>query len=82
MIDRSYEPTITRQAELPGMSRGMVYYLPRPVSAAALALMRRIDEMHLEHPCMGGTHAAPPNGPRRHQRGLATHCDAPVPHGH
>ncbi len=23
MIDRSYEPTITRQAELPGMSRGM-----------------------------------------------------------
>ncbi len=35
------------------MSRGSVYYLPRPVSEADLALMRRIDELHLEHPFMG-----------------------------
>src|SRR5665647_3016642 len=35
------------------MSRGSVYYLPRPVSEADLALMRRIDELHLEHPYMG-----------------------------
>ena len=35
------------------MSRGAVYYLPRPISAANLALMRRIDELHLEHPFMG-----------------------------
>jgi putative transposase len=27
-----------------------VYYVPRPVSEADLALMRRIDESHLEHP--------------------------------
>jgi putative transposase len=53
MIDRSHDLSITRQAELLGMSRGMVYYLPRPVSSADLALMRRIDEMHLEHPFMG-----------------------------
>ncbi len=26
--------------------------LPRPVSAADLALTRRIDELHLEHPFM------------------------------
>jgi putative transposase len=30
-----------------------VYYLPQPVSPADLALMRRIDELHLEHPFMG-----------------------------
>jgi putative transposase len=53
MIDHSHDLTITRQAELLGMSRGMVYYLPRPVSAADLALMRSIDEMHLKHPFMG-----------------------------
>lgn len=53
MIDRDHELPITRQAELLDMSRSSVYYLPRPVSAADLALMRRIDELHLEHPFMG-----------------------------
>jgi putative transposase len=53
MIDRDHSLSITRQAELLNISRGMVYYLPSPVSAADLALMRRIDELHLEHPFMG-----------------------------
>lgn len=53
MIDRNNKLSIKRQAKLLGMSRGTVYYLPRPVSAADLALMRRIDELHLEHPFMG-----------------------------
>jgi putative transposase len=53
MIDRSHDLSITRQAELLGMSRGTVYYLPRPTSAEDLALMRRIDELHLKHPFMG-----------------------------
>lgn len=53
MIDRDHTLTVTRQAELLGISRGSVYYLPRPVSNADLALMRRIDELHLEHPFMG-----------------------------
>ena len=43
MIDRQHDLPITRQAQLLGMSRGTVYYLPRPVSDADLALMRRID---------------------------------------
>ncbi|MBE1427325.1 hypothetical protein H4684_004017 [Desulfomicrobium macestii] len=30
-----------------------MYYQPRPVSAADLALMRRIDELHFEPPFMG-----------------------------
>lgn len=53
MIDRDHDLSITRQAELLGMSRGSIYYLPRPVSAADLDLMRRIDRLHLEHPFMG-----------------------------
>ena len=53
MIDRNHKLSITRQAQLLGMSRGSVYYLPRAVSAADLALMRRIDQLHLEHPFMG-----------------------------
>jgi len=53
MIDRQHQLPITRQAELLGMSRSSVYYLPRPVSEADLALMRCIDELHLEHPFMG-----------------------------
>lgn len=53
MIDRDHNLPITRQAALLGISRGSVYYLPRPVSDADLALMRRIDELHLEHPFMG-----------------------------
>jgi putative transposase len=53
MIDRNHELSITRQAELLELSRASVYYLPRPVSEVDLALMRRIDALHLEHPFMG-----------------------------
>jgi putative transposase len=53
MIDRDHALPITRQASLLCMSRGSVYYLPRPTSAADLALMRRIDELHLDYPFMG-----------------------------
>jgi putative transposase len=53
MIDREHELSITRQAKLLGISRGTVYYLPQPVSPADLALMRELDELHLEHPFMG-----------------------------
>ena len=53
MINRGHELSITRQAKLLGISRGTVYYLPRPVSPADLALMRKLDELHLEHPFMG-----------------------------
>ena len=48
MIDRDHDLAITKQAEALNISRGSVYYLPRPASAADLALMRRIDELHLE----------------------------------
>jgi putative transposase len=50
MIDRKHELSATRQAKALGISRGSIYYLPRPVSAADLALMRRVDELHLDYP--------------------------------
>jgi putative transposase len=53
MIDRSHPLSLTHQAEVLGISRGSAYYLPVPVSAGDLALMRRIDELHLEHPFAG-----------------------------
>ena len=53
MIDRDHKLPVTRQASLLDISRGTVYYLPQPVSAADLALMRKLDELHLEHPFMG-----------------------------
>jgi len=53
MIDRSHELPLRGQAKALGISRGSVYYLARPTSDADLALMRRIDELHLEHPFAG-----------------------------
>jgi len=53
MIDREHDLPVTKQAEVLGISRGSVYYLPRPVPDADLALMRRLDRLHLEFPFAG-----------------------------
>ncbi len=53
MIDRSHPLPLAKQAQAVGISRGSVYYLPKPVPAQDLALMRRIDELHLELPFAG-----------------------------
>ena len=53
MIDRDHGLSVTRQARALGISRGSVYYRARPASEADLALMRRIDEMHLDYPFAG-----------------------------
>ena len=53
MIDRGHALPLLRQAELLRLSRSSMYYEPRPVPEAELAIMRRIDELHLEHPFAG-----------------------------
>ena len=58
MIDRNHDLPVSRQARELGISRGSVYYLPRPTSSDDLVLMRRIDEMHLEYPFAGAPHVA------------------------
>ena len=53
MIDRDHELSLVRQAKVLKISRGAVYYKPRPVSPEDLAIMRSIDELHLEYPFAG-----------------------------
>lgn len=53
MIDSKHELAVLRQAELLELSRSNVYYLPRALPQADLALMRRIDELHLNFPFAG-----------------------------
>jgi putative transposase len=42
-----------RQCKLLDLCRSSFYYRPPPVSTTDLALMRRLDELHLEHPFLG-----------------------------
>src|SRR3546814_13215642 len=53
MIDRDHALPLTAQARQLGISRGSIYYLTRPVSDSDLAIMRRIDELHLLYPFAG-----------------------------
>ena len=53
MIDRDHELPVTRQAALLKLSRSSLYYRARPVAPADLAVMRRIDELHLDYPFAG-----------------------------
>jgi len=53
MIDREHKLSIMRQCQLLNLSRSTVYYAGGGVSEEDLALMRRIDEMHLERPFYG-----------------------------
>lgn len=48
MIDRSHSLCVVRQARELRISRCSVYYLPAPVSRTNLAIMRHIDELHLD----------------------------------
>jgi putative transposase len=59
MIDRgSEEVAVKCQAELLEFSRSNVYYVARPLPERDLALMRRLDELHLELPFFGARELA------------------------
>ena len=53
MIDRKHDLPLARQAKVLKLARSSLYYRPRPVSAADLAIMRRLDELHLNYPFAG-----------------------------
>ena len=53
MIDRTHRLPVVQQCRILELSRSSVYYVPQPVSAADLALMRQIDELHLQYPFAG-----------------------------
>jgi putative transposase len=51
MVDREYKaPSVRRQRELLRLPRSGLYYERVPADAVVLAVMRRIDELHLAHP--------------------------------
>ena len=58
MIDRGCGLSLSRQCELLGVSRSSQYYAAKGESAENLALMRRLDELHLEHPFYGSRQMA------------------------
>src|ERR1700735_3687201 len=53
MIDREHALPLSRQAALPQLSRSSLYYRARSVAPGDLAIMRRIDELHLDYPFAG-----------------------------
>ena len=53
MIDKAHDLPVVRQAQLLELSRSLVYYQAQPIPEDDLRLMRRIDELHLEHPFAG-----------------------------
>ncbi len=54
MIDRDHPHlSLCRQCQLLALSRSLLYYLPSPVAAEELELMRRLDEQYLQTPFYG-----------------------------
>ena len=53
MIDKTHDLPVVRQAKLLELSRSSIYYRPEPMPESDLRLMRRIDELHLDHPFAG-----------------------------
>jgi len=53
MIDRSHDLPVVRQCQILSLARSTAYYRPQEASETDLALMRRMDELHLEFPFAG-----------------------------
>ena len=53
MIDRTHDLPLKQQCQILHLARSTAYYQPEPLSAEELALMRRIDELHLNYPFAG-----------------------------
>ena len=53
MIDRTDDLPVVQQCKILSLSRSTAYYKPQETSQSDLALMRRIDELHLDYPFAG-----------------------------
>ena len=53
MIDRTHDLPVVRQCQILSLARSTAYYQPQGINESDLALMRRIDELHLEYPFAG-----------------------------
>ena len=64
------------------ISRGTLYYLPKPVSTADVVLMRHIEKLQLEHPFMGARMLRDQLGLLGLARGAQTCQDFDAAHGY
>jgi putative transposase len=53
MIDRRHELPVSQQCKILSLARSTAYYRPQEANETDLTLMRRMDALHLEHPCAG-----------------------------
>jgi putative transposase len=53
MIDRTHTLPVAQQCRLLSLARSTAYYRPQETSEADWALMRRLDELHLNYPFAG-----------------------------
>jgi putative transposase len=53
MVETNDTLSMRRQCELLGVNRSSLYYVPVEPDSDELELMRRMDELHLEHPSFG-----------------------------
>ena len=53
MIDRKHDLPVVWQCQILDLARSTAYYVPQQTSPEDLALMRRVDELHLEYPFAG-----------------------------
>jgi putative transposase len=53
MIDRTQPLPAVRPCQLLGVARSTAYYQPTPVADSELAMLRRINELHLQYPFVG-----------------------------
>jgi putative transposase len=53
MIDKEHRLSIAKQCQILKLSRASIYYVPAPVRDKDRELIRLIDEIHLEDPCLG-----------------------------
>lgn len=85
MLDwESDELTVQTQAELLGLHRSGLYYVPAQVSADELALKHRIDELYTRHPFFGSRRIAEELGinrkaAQRHMREMGLAAVYPKP---
>ena len=68
MIERDGSLSLSRQCALLSVSQSSQYYRPKGESAEDLALMRRLNELHLAYPFYGSRQLMRPSAPRGRHR--------------
>ena len=58
LVESGTQLSMRRQCELLGVNRSSLYYDPVEPDAEELALMRRMDALHLQHPFFGSPSSA------------------------